>query len=69
MAEITGIPRDQAIGKELLSFVLDSCAPEVARVLKEAIEDGKSKADLEVMVESWHQDPIVLLLSCAPRMD
>lgn len=69
VAEITGIPRDQVIGKELLSFVLDSCAPEVARVLKEAIEDGKSKADLEVMVESRHQDSVVLLLSCTPRMD
>ncbi|CAK9035495.1 Hybrid signal transduction histidine kinase A [Durusdinium trenchii] len=41
---------------------------QVARVLKEAIEEGKSKADLEVMVESRYQDSVVLLLSCTPRM-
>ncbi|CAK9035465.1 Hybrid signal transduction histidine kinase A [Durusdinium trenchii] len=68
IAELTGIPREQVLGKELLSVVLESCAAEVARVLKEAIEEGKSKADLEVMVESRYQDSVVLLLSCTPRM-
>eukprot|EP00930_Biecheleria_cincta_P039996 TRINITY_DN27442_c0_g1_i1.p1 TRINITY_DN27442_c0_g1~~TRINITY_DN27442_c0_g1_i1.p1 ORF type:complete len:2290 (+),score=499.19 TRINITY_DN27442_c0_g1_i1:44-6913(+) len=67
VTEVTGMTKEEAVGKELLSFVLDSCRAEVHRVIKEALA-GKSTPGMEVMLVTKSQEPVVFLLSAAPRV-
>jgi len=66
--EMTGINSEQAAGKDLLLYVRESCATEVAHVLKEVVEERKSKANLQVLLDTRSQGYVVLLLSCTPRL-
>uniref|UniRef100_A0A7S4V013 histidine kinase n=1 Tax=Alexandrium monilatum TaxID=311494 RepID=A0A7S4V013_9DINO len=68
--EVTGYSKDQVVGREFLSFVLESCRAEAHRVLSDAFA-GQSTPNFEVLVATaWKgpQDPVTFLLSAAPHM-
>lgn len=67
--ELTGYGKEQAMGKDFLSYIVEGCRAETHRALQSAFEGHSTGGNFEVLVSTTSQKHIVLLLSVAPRMD